>query len=142
VLASQLDVRIYFTPPKVTDGTGTVMVCHHGAGTSGLSFACFAKEVSDMTKGECGILALDARRHGVLSRYSTCLVIDYCVGKTTSTSKAPDSDLSITILTSDLFALLQTLYPDPASAPAFIVRPVTQIATIFLRTLLLTVGGT
>jgi protein phosphatase methylesterase 1 len=96
-----------------------------------------------MTKGECGILALDARRHGVLSRYSTCLVIDYCVGKTTSTSKTPDSDLSITILTSDLFALLQTLYPKPASAPAFIVRPVTHlIATIFLRTLLLIVGGT
>jgi protein phosphatase methylesterase 1 len=45
------------------------MVCHHGAGTSGLSFACFAKEVSDMTKGECGVLALDARRHGLFVRF-------------------------------------------------------------------------
>jgi len=40
------------------------MVCHHGAGYSGLSFACFAGEVREMTKGECGVLALDARGHG------------------------------------------------------------------------------
>jgi protein phosphatase methylesterase 1 len=53
---------VYYTPPKFADGA--VMVCHHGAGTSGLSFACFAKEVTDMTKGECGVLAVDARRHG------------------------------------------------------------------------------
>lgn len=40
------------------------MVCHHGAGYSGLTFACFAREVVDQTNGECGVLALDARRHG------------------------------------------------------------------------------
>lgn len=40
------------------------MICHHGAGYSGLSFACFAKEITDTTKGECGVLAIDARRHG------------------------------------------------------------------------------
>ena len=40
------------------------MVCHHGAGYSGLSFACFAKEVTDLTNGNCGVLALDARQHG------------------------------------------------------------------------------
>lgn len=40
------------------------MICHHGAGYSGLSFACFAKEITDTSKGECGVLAMDARRHG------------------------------------------------------------------------------
>ncbi|KAF8813490.1 hypothetical protein BYT27DRAFT_6373728 [Phlegmacium glaucopus] len=54
--------RIYYTPPKLANGT--IMICHHGAGYSGLSFACLAKEVTEMTKGECGVLSLDARRHG------------------------------------------------------------------------------
>ncbi len=40
------------------------MICHHGAGYGGLSFACMAKEVQDLSNGECGILAPDARRHG------------------------------------------------------------------------------
>lgn len=40
------------------------MICHHGAGYSGLSFACFAKEVYDITRGELGVLAIDARAHG------------------------------------------------------------------------------
>jgi protein phosphatase methylesterase 1 len=57
-----LNVRVYYTPPKFA--SGTVMICHHGAGYSALSFACFAKEVADMTSKECGLLALDARRHG------------------------------------------------------------------------------
>lgn len=78
----QLDLRVYYTPPRPQsssasgglegrDGVSfretTVLVCHHGAGYSGLSFACFAKEVEGMTKGECGVLAMDARRHGVLT---------------------------------------------------------------------------
>ena len=57
-----LDCRVYYTAPKLNNGT--VMICHHGAGYSGLSFACFAKEVTEMTKGECGVFSLDARRHG------------------------------------------------------------------------------
>ena len=59
---SELDFRVYYTPPKFEDGT--VRVCHHGAGYSGLSFACFAKEVTDMSKGECGVLSYDCRGHG------------------------------------------------------------------------------
>lgn len=101
------------------------MVCHHGAGTSALSFACFAKEVSDMSKGECGVLALDARRHGASIFISAELghrALNCILGKTKSTSEKPDSDLSISVLTSDLFALLQTLYPDPSTTPTFIVR--------------------
>ncbi|TRM55733.1 protein phosphatase methylesterase [Schizophyllum amplum] len=99
----ELDMRIYYTPPKFSDGT--VMVCHHGAGYNGLSFACFAKEVAEMSKGECGVMALDARRHG----------------KTTSTAEKEDEDLSIDVLVQDLFALLTTVFPNPAAAPSFVL---------------------
>lgn len=61
-----LDCRVYYTPPKFANGT--VMVCQHGAGYSGLSFACMAKEITDLSGGECGVLAIDARRHGKLLR--------------------------------------------------------------------------
>ncbi|KAF9522149.1 Alpha/beta hydrolase family-domain-containing protein [Crepidotus variabilis] len=97
-----LDCRVYYTSPKSKNGT--IMVCHHGAGYSGLSFACFAKEVTGMTKGECGVMALDARRHG----------------KTTSTDPT-DSDLSIGVLIQDFCALLQTIFPDPSSSPTFLL---------------------
>ncbi|KAF8960062.1 Alpha/Beta hydrolase protein [Flammula alnicola] len=87
-----LDSRVYYTPPKFKDGT--VMVCHHGAGYSGLSFACFAKEVTEMTKGECGVLALDARRHG----------------KTVSTDgEDASSDLSVDVLVADFCAIVESL---------------------------------
>jgi protein phosphatase methylesterase 1 len=62
---SKLDVRVYYTPPQTTDGSpGSVMVCHHGAGFAGLSFALFAKEITGQSKGGLGVLSIDARRHG------------------------------------------------------------------------------
>lgn len=63
-------MRVYYTPPVVGVGDShslketTVMVCHHGAGHSGLSFALLAKEVKERTRGQCGVLSLDARLHG------------------------------------------------------------------------------
>ncbi|KAL0945521.1 hypothetical protein HGRIS_001003 [Hohenbuehelia grisea] len=101
VPSRSLDVRAYYTPPKFAGGT--VMVCHHGAGYSGLSFACFAKEVADMSRGECGVLAFDARRHG----------------KTTSTQN--DENLSVEVLADDLVALLRVLFPDPKAAPTLLL---------------------
>lgn len=63
VPSAQLNFRVYYTPPK---GNGsTVLVCHHGAGYSALSFACFAKEVTAFSDGECGVFAFDVRRHGM-----------------------------------------------------------------------------
>lgn len=62
---SNLNMRVYYTPPKVNGAKSTVLICHHGAGYSGLSFACFTKEVTRLSNGECGILSLDAREHGV-----------------------------------------------------------------------------
>jgi hypothetical protein len=73
----ELDIRVYFTPPKISagvNGNGTLLVCQHGAGYSGLSFACFAKEVGEMSKGELGVLALDARAHG--KRLTCCAIIN------------------------------------------------------------------
>lgn len=74
-----LDCRTYYTSPKVKNGT--VMICHHGAGYSGLSFACFAKEVTEMTKGECGVLAFDARRHGMISPPESALLKTFFITK-------------------------------------------------------------
>ncbi|KAL5525829.1 hypothetical protein ACEPAG_7166 [Sanghuangporus baumii] len=110
VPASGLAFRVYYTPPALAPGAsqkeGTVLVCHHGAGHSSLSFALFAKEVKDRTKGECGVLALDARRHG----------------KTKPLDDAKDdSDLAIDTLVSDAYNLLVTIFPDPANAPTFVL---------------------
>jgi protein phosphatase methylesterase 1 len=50
------------------------MVCHHGAGYSALSFSKLAKEIAEETNGECGLLAIDARRHGTIS-YNARVVV-------------------------------------------------------------------
>jgi protein phosphatase methylesterase 1 len=47
-------------------GSGTLLVCHHGAGASGLSFAALAKAVRERDP-ELGVLAYDARGHGACS---------------------------------------------------------------------------
>lgn len=105
VPASKLDVRVYYTPPQTTDGdAGSVMVCHHGAGFAGLSFALFAKEITRMSKGELGVLSLDARRHG----------------KTRPTQGSSDEDLSLNILVQDLYNLLRVIFPDASAAPSFL----------------------
>lgn len=126
VPASQLLFRTYYTPPKIPNGT--VMVCHHGAGYSGLSFACFAREVSQMSKGDCGVLSFDIRRHGILFFPGNIewLLILRLLGKTfpTPDSKTAeiDSDLDIQTLTNDFVNLLTTIYPTATSAPSLLVR--------------------
>lgn len=95
------------------------MVCHHGAGTSGLSFACFAKEVTDLTKGECGVLAVDARRHGTQVEVPLRASLTVLPGKTTSEEN--DENLAIDVLTLDFCELIQTLFSDPAKSPSFLV---------------------
>lgn len=69
-----LESRVYYTPPKYAGRNGTVIFCHHGAGYSGLSFACFAQEVKDLSAGNCGVMSLDARRHG------ECLLLPSILG--------------------------------------------------------------
>ena len=62
--ASTLDEKIvyhaYLTPPSPK---GPLFVTHHGAGSSGLSFAVFASELRKILP-TAGILSIDARGHG------------------------------------------------------------------------------
>lgn len=67
---SEATFRAYLSPPTTAPSTnqrhqqGCYLVCHHGAGASGLSFAALAKEVQAKSDGELGVLAFDARGHG------------------------------------------------------------------------------
>ncbi|KAL2426193.1 Protein phosphatase methylesterase 1 [Exophiala dermatitidis] len=76
----------YLTPPS---SSGPLIVTHHGAGSSGLSFAIFTAEFLKLVP-EAGVLSLDARGHG----------------QTTTTASSGDSpptqDLSLTTLAEDL----------------------------------------
>ncbi|KAI0706426.1 protein phosphatase methylesterase [Earliella scabrosa] len=106
VPASDLDVRAYYTTPKFEDGT--VMVCHHGAGYSGLTFACMAKEVTDMSKGECGVLSYDCRGHGKTKHIQ-------------SPEYPAEENLDIDVLTADLVNLIRVVFPDTESAPSLLL---------------------
>ncbi|KXG54502.1 Protein phosphatase methylesterase, eukaryotic [Penicillium griseofulvum] len=52
--------HVYLTPPTES---GPLFVMHHGAGSSGLSFASCAEEIRKILP-KAGILSLDARSHG------------------------------------------------------------------------------
>ena len=55
--------HVYITPPLAK---GPLFVAHHGAGSSGLSFALLASEIRKVLPA-AGILSLDARGHGQTS---------------------------------------------------------------------------
>ena len=55
--------HIYITPPSAK---GPLFVTHHGAGSTGLSFALFASELCKVLP-HAGVLSLDARGHGETS---------------------------------------------------------------------------
>ncbi|KAJ5746784.1 hypothetical protein N7520_011966 [Penicillium odoratum] len=52
--------HVYLTPPT---HSGPLFVMHHGAGSSGLSFATCAEEIRKILP-KAGVLSVDARRHG------------------------------------------------------------------------------
>lgn len=52
--------HVYLTPPSES---GPLFVMHHGAGSSGLSFATCAEELRKILP-KAGVLSLDARSHG------------------------------------------------------------------------------
>ncbi|KAJ7909050.1 hypothetical protein B0H13DRAFT_2494178, partial [Mycena leptocephala] len=115
VPARGLDVRVYYTPPAPRganvvgveggDTDATVLVCHHGAGYLGLSFACLAKEITGMGRGEVGVMAVDARRHG----------------KTQCTTSPEDPDVSITTLVDDFVHTLRAVWPQPGAVPTVLL---------------------
>ncbi|KAK7017343.1 protein phosphatase methylesterase 1 [Favolaschia claudopus] len=103
VLGRQLDCRVYYTPPK--DANGTVLVCHHGAGYAGLSFASLARELVGMSRGEVGVMSIDARRHG----------------KTKSTQDKEDENLEIGVLVEDFVHILRAVWAQAATAPTLLL---------------------
>ena len=121
---------MYYTPPKYADGT--VIIFHHGAGYAALSFACLAKELKDMSNGELGVLALDARRHGEFVCCNYLGFVDRWVndtkGKTAQMNhdEPENEDLSIDTLVSDFTQLAEVLFPDPTKAPSLLVGPTTS----------------
>ncbi|KAL1686495.1 Alpha/beta hydrolase fold-1 [Schizophyllum commune] len=121
-----------------------LLVAHHGAGYSGLSFACLAGEITSTTRGALGVLAMDARRHGKTVFLAPSSPSQPLSPSSPSSSHPPSpssephplspqdeprvlspeeepQDLSITTLVADLVALLTTMFPDPARAPGFLL---------------------
>ncbi|KAJ7811555.1 Alpha/Beta hydrolase protein [Mycena olivaceomarginata] len=103
VPARALDCRAYYTPPK--QAGGTVLVCHHGAGYGALSFACVARELVGMSRGEVGVFSADARRHG----------------KTKSTAETEEESLDISVLVEDFVHTIRAVWVEPASAPTLLL---------------------
>ena len=87
--SSHAKFHVYLTPPATPKAN--LLVLHHGAGSSALSFALFAKEVRKLMP-EVGILAVEAREHG-----SVVWDEDGHV----------DNDLSVDVLGQDLLDMIQ-----------------------------------
>lgn len=86
--SSHAKFHVYLTPPS--SAKAPLLVLHHGAGSSALSFALFAKEIKKLMS-DVGVLAVEARDHG-----SVVWGADGNV----------DNNLSIDILSQDLMDML------------------------------------
>ncbi|KAA8896128.1 Alpha/Beta hydrolase protein [Sphaerosporella brunnea] len=77
----------YFTPPLASPtNPGPLFIFHHGAGSSGLSFALLATSIRRLLPS-AGVLSPDCRGHG-------------------ETVTSDDSDLSLSTLSADLLAMI------------------------------------
>ncbi|KKK20405.1 carboxylesterase-mitochondrial 37S ribosomal protein [Aspergillus rambellii] len=84
-----IEHHVYLTPPT---NSGPLFVMHHGAGSSGLSFATCTAEIRQIIPN-AGILSPDARDHGSTS-------------VTREDGNAVDLDLSLDTLTRDLLFVI------------------------------------
>ncbi|KAG6004254.1 putative carboxyl methyl esterase [Claviceps pusilla] len=82
-----LRFHAYLTSPV---GKGPLFVAHHGAGSSGLSFAVVSSEIRKRIP-TAGILAMDCRGHG-----------------STVSPEGPDLDLRLATLAGDLYLVIQS----------------------------------
>jgi protein phosphatase methylesterase 1 len=95
--------HVYLTSPKES---GPLFVMHHGAGSSGLSFATCAEEIRKILP-EAGILSLDARSHGRTVTTTLINKTDEEAPSTAAAARAESSgqvelDLSLETLSQDL----------------------------------------
>ena len=79
--------HVYLTPPS-DPSKDPLYVCHHGAGSSGLTFALFAEELKKKAP-KAGVLSVDARGHGY------------------TTAPGHETDLSLSTLSEDLVQMVR-----------------------------------
>ncbi|TIB79853.1 protein phosphatase methylesterase [Wallemia mellicola] len=95
--------RVYYSAP-IEQRNATVVVFHQGAGYTGLSFACLAKELRRLSNGKLGMLSFDARAHGK-----------------TRIEDGNEYEMSLETLSNDLTQILAKLFTDKATNPQFIL---------------------
>jgi len=91
--AQHAKYHVYLTPPKDAS-KGPFFICHHGAGATGMSFACFAAAVRKEMPG-AGICSLEAREHGSY------------VSASSPSSNEEILDFSIETLVNDTLAMIE-----------------------------------
>ncbi|KAJ5579564.1 uncharacterized protein N7459_005549, partial [Penicillium hispanicum] len=102
--------HVYLTPPSVS---GPLFVMHHGAGSSGLSFATCAEEIRKILP-KAGVLSLDARGHGRTTIVSKERNFEHQTPSTAEAAQAEaegkmNLDLSLETLSRDLaYVIRQT----------------------------------
>lgn len=99
----QIIHHVYLTPPSES---GPLFVMHHGAGSSGLSFATCAEELRKLLP-KAGVLSLDARSHGRTTMTPTSKSLDQDNPSTGAAAQAEadgkiELDLSLDTLSRDL----------------------------------------
>ncbi|KAJ5106215.1 hypothetical protein N7456_002890 [Penicillium angulare] len=94
--------HVYLASPK---NSGPLFVMHHGAGSSGLSFATCAEEIRKILPN-AGVLSLDARGHGRTAISSDTSKIDH-ENPSTATAAQHESDNQV-----ELDLTLETLSGD------------------------------
>lgn len=87
---------MYLTPPSQK---APLFVTHHGAGSSGLSFAVLAAEIRRVLPG-AGVLSLDARGHG------ETVVHDVKAAAEGASGSGEGPDLSLSILSEDMLNVI------------------------------------
>jgi len=119
---SDTTFRVYLNPTEATKESknGTYLICHHGGGSSALSFAALAKAIKEKSGGELGVLTYDCRGHGTCFNRNLSRLMG--TGKTrTDGSQARATDLSLATLLSDMMGVLTHVFPDPKESPSFVV---------------------
>lgn len=103
ILDNGVRLAAFYKPPS--GDNAPLIICHHGAGSSGMTFACFVKEIGGLGKDQekPGVLTFDARGHG-------------------DSSSPLDGNFSLSAFTSDFELLLHEFSArHPTSNPVFLV---------------------
>ncbi|CEQ40053.1 SPOSA6832_01640, partial [Sporobolomyces salmonicolor] len=139
--SSPAHFRVYYTPPaptapstrtaptglldpdngdddERTGRNGVVFVCVHGAGYSGLSFACVAQSLVEKGDGKVGVLAYDARGHEEGDEGKTRMPPAPALAAVNETEQPK---MALENLADDLVRLLKVVWPDRAEAPSVIL---------------------